>query len=213
MKFCPNCGAPIEEDHKFCANCGQKLSPPAAMPKEPVYADDPALTGNAMLNTPPSFDPPAPKEEKVPELTLEPDLWGLGASAAAAVQAAPQPEPESAPVPVQAPSFANVVQDVPYDNPLREEREQYANELPNDYTMAPQQEQENAGAIPDETLMLVWSIILTGLCSICGVVGLVKTIKARKAPWAQKVKLLNSAKVWLIVGTVLRVLGFIGTMF
>ena len=22
MKYCPNCGAPIEEGHKFCANCG-----------------------------------------------------------------------------------------------------------------------------------------------------------------------------------------------
>ena len=210
MKFCPNCGAPIEEDHKFCANCGQKLSPPTAMPKEPAYTDDPKLTGDPMLNTPPSFDPPAPKEEKVPELTLEPDLWGLGASAAAAVQAAPQPEPEPA-APAQAPSFASVVEDVPYENPLREEREQQTNELPNDYTMAPKPEQEQA--IPDETLMLVWSIILTGLCSVCGLVGLVKTIKARKAPWAEKARLLNSAKVWLIVGTVFRVLGFIGTMF
>ena len=210
MKFCPNCGAPIEEDHKFCANCGQKLSPPAAMPKEPAYTDDPKLTANPILNTPPSFDPPAPKEEKVPELTLEPDLWGLGASAAA-VQAAPQPAPEPEPAPVQAPSFAAVVQDVPYDNPLREE--QYANELPNDYSMAPNPEQEGAKALPDETLMLVWSIILTGLCSVCGLVGLVKTVKARKAPWAEKARLLNSAKVWLIVGTALRVIGFIGTMF
>ena len=41
MKFCPNCGAPIEEGHKFCANCGAKLAAPE-MPSEPVYTDDPA---------------------------------------------------------------------------------------------------------------------------------------------------------------------------
>ena len=76
MKFCPNCGAPIEDGHKFCANCGEKLDAPAPveMPPEPVYTDDPALTQNPVLNTTPSFDAPAPKEEKVPELTLDPDL-------------------------------------------------------------------------------------------------------------------------------------------
>ena len=79
--------------------------------------------------------------------------------------------------------------------------------------MAPRPEQESTEAIPDETLMLIWSIILTGLCSVCGIVGLVKTIKARKAPWAEKARLLNSAKIWLIVGTALHVLGYLGSMF
>ena len=58
-----------------------------------------------------------------------------------------------------------------------------------------------------------WSIILTALCSICGIVGLVKSVKARKAPWEQKIRLLNSAKIWLIVGTALYALGIIGGMF
>ena len=200
MKFCPNCGSPIEDGHKFCANCGEKLDVPASapveMPPEPVYTDDPALMQDPVLSTPPSFDAPAPKEEKVPELTLEPDLWGLGAAAAA-----------------QAPVFASVMEDVQYDNPLRDEKEQ-AHELPNDYTMSQQQEQvTDTDIFMNENLMLAWSIVLTALCSICGVVGLVKTIKARKAPWAEKVRLLKSAKVWLIVGTALRVLGYFAAMF
>jgi len=28
MKFCPNCGSPIEEHHKFCGNCGASLTAP-----------------------------------------------------------------------------------------------------------------------------------------------------------------------------------------
>ena len=237
MKFCPNCGSPIEDGHKFCANCGEKLDIPASapveMPPEPVYTDDPALMQDPVLSTPPSFDAPAPKEEKVPELTLEPDLWGLGAAAAAAAEPAPKPEPapaaqaaapaqaaepasaqpEAAAAAAQAPVFASVMEDVQYDNPLRDEKEQ-AHELPNDYTMSQQQEQvTDTDIFMNENLMLAWSIVLTALCSICGVVGLVKTIKARKAPWAEKVRLLKSAKVWLIVGTALRVLGYFAAMF
>jgi hypothetical protein len=70
------------------------------------------------------------------------------------------------------------------------------------------------GKMPDQTLMLVWSIILTCLCSICGIVGLVKTIKAQKeVNPALKYKLLSSAKIWLIVGTALRVLPFLAELF
>ena len=72
------------------------------------------------------------------------------------------------------------------------------------------QPQEQGGEkAPNQDLMLAWSIILTGLCSICGIVGLVKSIKARKAPWEEKLRLLNSAKIWLIVGTALHVLTYI----
>ena len=222
MKYCPNCGAPIEDDHKFCANCGEKLEAPASavMPPEPVYTDDPKLKQDPVLSTPPSFNAPAPKEEKVPELTLEPDLWGLGA--AAAVQTAPEPAKpakpatpaEAAPAAqaapaasVQAPTYASVMEDVHYDNPLRDEKEQNY-DLPDDYTMSPHSEQSSAKA-PHQDLMLAWSIILTSLCSICGIVGLVKSIKARKAPWEEKLRLLNSAKIWLIVGTALHVLTYI----
>ena len=68
--------------------------------------------------------------------------------------------------------------------------------------------------MPDETLMLVWSIILTCLCSVCGIVGLVKTIKARKElNYNLKYKLLSSAKIWLIVGTALHVLPFLSELF
>ena len=207
MKYCPNCGAPIEDDHKFCANCGEKLEEPASvvMPPEPVYTDDPKLKQDPVLSASPSFDAPAPKDEKVPELTLAPDLWGLGA--AAAVQAAPAAQAASPAASVQAPTYASVMEDVHYDNPLRDEKEQ-SWELPSDYTMSQPQEQSGEKA-PNQDLMLAWSIILTGLCSICGIVGLVKSIKARKAPWEEKLRLLNSAKIWLIVGTALHVLTYI----
>ena len=65
----------------------------------------------------------------------------------------------------------------------------------------------------NENLLLAWSIVLTALCSIPGIVGLVKTIKARKLPLTERLRLLNSAKIWLIVGTALYALGFIGGLF
>ena len=233
MKYCPNCGTPVEDGHKFCANCGARLAVPerVVMPPEPVYTDDPALKEDPVLGASPAFDAPAPKEEKVPELTLEPDLWGLGTASAA--QTAPQPapvmEPTPAPAPVQkptavqqpasvqAPSFASVMEDVPYDNPLREERKQ-ANELPHDYTMSQPQtaqtrEQQPQDVLLNENLLLAWSIVLTAMCNLCGIVGLVKTIKARKLPLTERLRLLNSAKIWLIVGTALYALGFIGGLF
>ena len=106
MKYCPNCGTPVEDGHKFCANCGAKLAVPerVVMPPEPVYTDDPALKEDPVLSASPAFDAPAPKEEKVPELTLEPDLWGLGTASAA--QTAPQPAPVMEPTPAPAPAPA-----------------------------------------------------------------------------------------------------------
>ena len=115
---------------------------------------------------------------------------------------------------VQAPSFAAVIEDVHYDNPLREEKKQ-ASELPHDYTMSQPQtdrarEQQSQDVLLNENLLLAWSIVLTALCNLCGIVGLVKTIKARKLPLTERLRLLNSAKIWLIVGTALYALGFIG---
>ena len=246
MKFCPNCGAPIEESHKFCANCGEKL-PVMELPKEPVYTDDPALLSNPALQSTPAPVPPA-QEEKVPELTLEPDLWGMPPAAKPAEAAAPAAASvtataaaPAAAAAVQAPSYASVMEGVEYDNDYRREQEERRkreearrlweeeqrrrqeaaaqnprpDNVPNDYTMSQSAPvEEEVPQLPDETLMLIWSIILTVLCSIPGIVGLVKTIKARKAvSLVQKAKLLSSAKIWLIIGTAFYALAFIGNLF
>ena len=251
MRFCPNCGAAIEESHKFCANCGEKL-PQAEMPKEPVYTDDPALLNNPALQSTPAPVPPA-QEEKVPELTLEPDLWGMpqaakpaeaaapAAASAAAAAAVPAAAATAAAAAVQAPSYAGVMEGVEYDNDYRREQEarrkreearrlweeeqrrreaQAAqnprpDNVPNDYTMSQSAPEEEAvPQLPDETLMLIWSIVLTVMCNIPGIVGLVKTVKARKAiSLAQKAKLLASAKIWLIIGTAFYAMAFIGNLF
>ncbi len=85
--------------------------------------------------------------------------------------------------------------------------------MPNDYTMAARRDVPAAKKAPDETLMLIWSIILTCLFSICGIVGLVKTIKARKTQDPdQKAGLLNAAKIWLIIGTVLPLLPYLAEL-
>ena len=222
MKYCPNCGAPIEDTHKFCANCGQKLETAAVeLPPEPVYTDDPALVNDPVLNASPA-PAPKPREEKVPELTLNPDLWGLGAAAAAAKPAEPA-KPAEAPtaaaaaqaaVPAEqqpAPNYADFMHDVQHEEPLHYTQQEYDN-VPNDYTMS-QQPQQPAAKMPDETLMLIWSIVLTVLCNIPGIVGLVMTLQARSLPFALKVKKLNTAKIWLIVGTALYALGFLGNLF
>ena len=173
----------------------------------------------------------------MPELTLEPDLWGLGAAATAAAAAAPA-EPAQAAAAAEAPSFASVMEGIEYERDEPASAEPDPNEyhgqgvgateysgaqsagaasaydnVPNDYTMS-QDEGQSTGKTPDETLMLVWSIILTAMCSIPGIVGLVKVVKARKTfDWALKRKLLSSAKIWLIVGTALYALGFLGSIF
>ena len=223
MKYCPNCGAPIEDNHKFCANCGHKLDAPAAMPPEPVYTDDPALVNNPVLNASPA-PAPAKKDEKVPELTLNPDLWGLGAAAAAAPAEPARPaEAPAAPAAAQAaqiappieqqeaPNYADYMHEVQHEEPLHYTQQEYDN-VPNDYTMS-QQPQQPAAKMPDETLMLIWSIVLSVLCNIPGIVGLIMTIKARSLPLELKIKKLNTAKIWLIVGTVMYLLGFLGNMF
>ena len=197
MKFCPNCGTSVEENQKFCHNCGGKL---AVMPAEPYYTDDPALKNDPVFSATPSFDAPAPRQEKVPELTLEPDLWGSGAAAAA----------ETPVQPVQEPSYASVLEGVKYE---REAPAQQSYDLGEDYTMSLNRDKTQAPD-QDSTLLLAWGIILTCLFSICGLVGLIKTVKARKQPNAAlRNKLLSSAKIWLIVGTALHVLSFFGNLF
>lgn len=294
MKYCPNCGVAVEEDQRYCGECGAKLEFDP-MPAEPVYTENERLKNDPVLNA--AAQSPAPKskkKEKVPELTLEPDIWALGGGAAAAAAKEPEKKEEKMPeltlepdvwgkakaaeaakpaepaapaeaaaaaaaavaaLPEKEPEIAQRADirdyeraDAEYHGPARGTREddrqaktehdyeradaeyhgpargtqgdyqrpkaERYDTLPNDYTMSRGQTPDMGDKkMPDETLMMIWSIVLTCLCSVCGIVGLVKTIKARKLPWTERLRLLNSAKIWLIVGTALYALGFIGGLF
>ena len=86
--------------------------------------------------------------------------------------------------------------------------------VPSDYTMSQPQQEEPVYQLPNETLLLIWSIVLTAMFSLAGLIGLIKVVKARKEPsTARRSKLLSSAKIWLIVGTVLHVLPFLAELF
>lgn len=295
MKYCPNCGVAVEDGQRYCGECGAKLEFDP-MPAEPVYTEnerlksDPVLNAAAQSPTPKSkkkkekvpeltLEPdiwelggaaaaaakePEKKEEKIPELTLEPDVWGkkakaaeaakaaepaapaeAAAAAAAAVAALPEKEPEIA---QRADTRDYERADAEYHGPARDTREddrraeaehdyeradaeyhgpargtqgdyqrpkaERYDTLPNDYTMSRGQTPDMGDKkMPDETLMMIWSIVLTCLCSVCGIVGLVKTIKARKTmDNVMKYKLLSSAKTWLIAGTILHLLPFLANL-
>ena len=79
MKFCINCGAPLQEGNKFCMNCGQKIEQPAApapvqpMPVQPAPAPvqpmpvQPAPAPVQPMPTPVQPDPIPVRPEHVPE--------------------------------------------------------------------------------------------------------------------------------------------------
>ncbi len=295
MKYCPICGVAVEDGQRYCGECGAKLEFDP-MPAEPVYTEnerlksDPVLNAAAQSPTPKSkkkkekvpeltLEPdiwelggaaaaaakePEKKEEKIPELTLEPEVWGkkakaaeaakaaepaapaeAAAAAAAAVAALPEKEPEIA---QRADTRDYERADAEYHGPARDTREddrraeaehdyerpdaeyhgpargtqgdyqrpkaERYDTLPNDYTMSRGQTPDMGDKkMPDETLMMIWSIVLTCLCSVCGIVGLVKTIKARKTmDNVMKYKLLSSARTWLIAGTILHLLPFLANL-
>jgi hypothetical protein len=65
--FCPQCGAPNEEDAVFCGNCGAVLNPdeetiaaePAA-PEQLAVVDEPAVEAEELFLDDLSGEPPAP---------------------------------------------------------------------------------------------------------------------------------------------------------
>jgi hypothetical protein len=60
--FCPQCGAPNEDESVFCGNCGAVLDPDA----------EPAEAGELVEKVPAVVpdDPPAPEEEAMPESSV-----------------------------------------------------------------------------------------------------------------------------------------------
>ena len=274
MKYCPNCGVEVEDDQRFCGECGAQLvfDP---LPAEPVYTQDEHLKNDPALSASQNPGPKQKKEPKVPELTLEPDVWGMGpdkpaepkppkktpeltlepdvwglgaAAAAAAKPAEPAPAAQApqaaaaAAAAIPAPkaedsTYAYAKEEIPFQReqtrPARPERQeapeqdtgrqeapkqdtgwqQASSSIPNDYTMSGRDVSADGKKLPDETLMLIWSIILSCTFSICGIVGLIKTIKARKTQdRAEKYRLLSAARIWLIVGTAIRALPILGEL-
>ena len=92
MPYCPNCGVEVDGEQKFCGECGARLALDP-LPNEPVYTDDERLKNDPAL----ASGDPAPKQKKapkIPELTLEPDLWGIPVEKPAAEPKRPKKEPE-----------------------------------------------------------------------------------------------------------------------
>ncbi|MBM6699300.1 zinc ribbon domain-containing protein [Bifidobacterium pullorum subsp. saeculare] len=67
IRFCPNCGAPQQDEGRFCAVCGQRLLPdetqPAVTAPATVAAATPAMAWQEETVTPPSIPVAAPAAE------------------------------------------------------------------------------------------------------------------------------------------------------
>ena len=68
MRFCPNCGAPLEQDDKFCSACGSSAPAPAATaaPQEPVEEQAPVQAVEIPI-VPPVTAPASAQANQTPE--------------------------------------------------------------------------------------------------------------------------------------------------
>lgn len=69
MRFCPNCGEPLEQDDKFCSSCGSSVPAPVApvAPQEPVVEQPPVQAVEIPIAPPVSAPAPA-------QVTLTPEV-------------------------------------------------------------------------------------------------------------------------------------------
>ena len=76
MKFCPNCGSTVPDEHKFCINCGASMAPPP--PPEPeAYWGRPDGAAPQQNQSPPETDAAQPVwAQSPPETDATQPIWG-----------------------------------------------------------------------------------------------------------------------------------------
>jgi hypothetical protein len=70
--FCPECGAPNEDDAAFCGNCGAVLDPDAVAEGAEPGEEHPEEAGSEPVSEPPAAELPAPKPPAPPRPTPPP---------------------------------------------------------------------------------------------------------------------------------------------